>query len=312
MGRVLFVFLDGVGVAGHAGPANPFAQVPTPTLDAWVEGSFSAWDGARRDDGALLASAIDATLGREGLPQSATGQGALLTGQDTVSAMNGHYGPWPGPTLKRLLAEGNLFTWARAQAGPRGARHANAYPPGFFAALQGGRLRLNVPAHAAREAGLDLADLDAYRAGEAVAADLDGAYFAASGAVPSGGPASGGGAAFEAGGRLARLAAGSLLTFFDVWTTDRAGHRADVAASVDLTARLDAFLGGLLAARPDGVTVVLTSDHGNFEDLRHGRHTRRPVPLLVAGPGARWFREVRTIREVAPAIRSVWGEIPGA
>lgn len=302
MSRVLFVFLDGVGVGGDDPAVNPFAATPTPTLDGLVGRSVAGWDGTTRCDDDLASRTLDATLGRAGLPQSATGQSALLSGRDATQAMAGHYGPWPGPTLKRFLAEGNLFQWAAA----RGAQHANAYPPDFFRALAAGRLRLNAPAHAAREAGVPLADLDAYRAGRAVAPDLDGAAFASRGVVPPGAPAAGPEAAEAAGGRLARLAGASLLTFFDVWTTDRLGHRADAAAAAALIARLDAFLAGVLSARPRDVTVVVTSDHGNLEDLRHGRHTRADVPLWVVGRGAPHFAEVRTLCGVAPAIRAAW------
>ena len=280
---------------------NPFAAGRTPTLDGlaggrWTEPRFhSGGDG-------VSFRAIDATLGRPGLPQSATGQTALLTGRDAAEAMNGHYGPWPGPTLKRMLDEGNLFDWARAAAGEGGVRLAGAYPPGFFDALERGRLRLNAPAYAARRAGVPLPDLADYAAGEAIAADLDGAHFGSLGRTPPGdvGPAA-------AGERLARLAARSAFTFFDVWPTDRAGHTADLEPAVALVERLDAFLGGLLRNRPAPLTLLLTSDHGNLEDMSHRRHTRAPVPLLAIGPHAAAFDGVTSIGGVTAAVRRVWG-----
>lgn len=303
-----------MGFGNDAPGINPFAAARTPTLDRLAGGRWAGSHVARAGavgalgGGGFVLRGIDATLGRPGLPQSATGQTSLLTGRNAAEAMNGHYGPWPGPTLKRFLAEGNLFDWALtaaaagAPAAPSAAvRLAGAYPPGFFDALERGRLRLNAPAHAARAAGVPLPTRGAYLAGEAISADLDGSHFATLGTVPPGAPG-----ASAAGARLARLAGDSVFTFFDVWPTDRAGHLARLEPAVALVERLDTFLGGLLAARPPHLTLLLTSDHGNLEDLSHRRHTRSPVPLLVIGPHAEAFSTVCSIQEVAPAVRTVW------
>ena len=50
---------------------------------------------------------------------------------------------------------------------------------------------------------------------------------------------------------------------------------------------IDAVLGGLLDTWDDqNGLFILTSDHGNIEDLGTRGHTRAPVPLLAWGPGA--------------------------
>lgn len=299
------MFLDGVGFGAVDPDRNPFAAAPTPALDELAAGSWSA--PAERAEAGVTATRIDATLGTPGLPQSATGQSALLSGRDAVAAMNGHYGPWPGPTLKRFLEDGELFAWASARFGPEAVAWGSAYPPGFFDALDRGRLRLNAPAHAARTAGATLPDLDAYRRGEAAAADLDGAWFASRGVEPPGGHLPGPRGAERAGRRLARRAADHAFTFLDVWATDRAGHRADAGEARALVERLDAFLAGVLAGRGADTTVVVTSDHGNLEDLTHGRHTTAAVPLLAVGPGAAAFRGAASLLDVAPAVRRAWG-----
>jgi len=65
---------------------------------------------------------------------------------------------------------------------------------------------------------------------------------------------------------------------------------------------LDDFLGGVLAHRSPGTTLVLCSDHGNLEDTTTKTHTTNPVPLLAIGPGAARFRQATAITDVAPAI----------
>ncbi|MDZ7707953.1 MAG: hypothetical protein U5J97_08710 [Trueperaceae bacterium] len=277
-------------------------------MDAVAGGDFVAPRTGQSAAGRFAR--LDATLGASGLPQSATGQSALLTGKNAASVMDGHYGPWPGPTLKRLLDEGQLFEWAARRFGRDAVAWGGAYPPGFFDALEHGRLRLNAPAYAARSAGVDLPGQAAYREGKAVAADLDGAWFASKGIEPPGGFVPGPTGAERAGRRLATAMADKGFSFLDVWLTDRVGHRGGLAEARDLVRLLDAFLAGVLGARDSATTVVLTSDHGNLEDAAHRRHTRADVPLAAVGPGARAFDGCRSILDVASAVRAAWGDDP--
>ncbi len=233
---------------------------------------------------------LSATLSHEGLPQSATGQTTLLTGLNGAALMGRHYGPWPGPTLKRALDKGTLFSEAVAAEGR--AALANAFPPGYFRALEAGKQKVNVPVYAAQQAGVKLLTQTDYDAGNAVSADLDGGYLGEP--QPLG----------EAGARLARLAADSDLTFFDFWLSDTAGHRWTFAEAVKLTEKLDGFLAGVVPALGK-VTLVVTSDHGNLEDKATKRHTYNPVPLLVIGPHAEGFAKAESLLDVAPALRAV-------
>lgn len=247
-------------------------------------------------DGILLRH-LDATLGYEGRPQSATGQTTLLTGVNAAAAMGRHYGPWPGPTLRALLERDTLFHLAQ---GVGGAALANAYPREYFEALSGRRLRTNAPVAAARSAQVKLRDLASYRAGEAVAADVDGARFVAwKPDLPLQG-------ARGAAAALTNIAANCAFTFFDVWSSDALGHAQDRAGALRLLANLDLMLSELLAASTE-LTVVVTSDHGNIEDLSSSRHTANPVPLLVFGPGAQEFVGAASLLDVAPAIARLWG-----
>lgn len=217
--------------------------------------------------------------------------------------MDGHYGPYPGPTLRAVLDHDTLFHDGH-RAG--GAALANAYPPGFFSGLEGRRPRRNAIVYAALAAGLRLADAHAYERGAGVAADLDGAFFRGSHGRPPdlGAPVDPAGVRAEVD-RLVGVAGAHRFTLFDVWLTDRAGHGGDERVAVAVLSRLDAFLGGLAVAAPEDLTVVLTSDHGNLEDLGTRRHTLARVPLVARGPGAGAFADARRLDDVAPAVRTV-------
>jgi phosphopentomutase len=106
----------------------------------------------------------------------------------------------------------------------------------------------------------------------------------------------------QAGADLAGLAGEHELTLWETFLTDLAGHGRRGVTAKEALARLDGLLGGLLAAMPDGLTVLLTSDHGNLEESTHGRHTRNPVPLLAVGPEAPSFADLDRLDQVAPRL----------
>ncbi len=288
------LFLDGVGLGRDDPAVNPFARAATPALDALAGGRWVEGLADRTEPGRTVRS-LDATLGHPSLPQSATGQTTLLTGIDGVAAMGRPYGPWPGPTLVKLLETDSLFHDAAAG----GAVLANAYAAGYLDALAnptGARRRMRPSAAlvAARGAGLAVRGDDDLRHGRAVAADLGFATAdpRAASTVAAARP-------------LAALAAANVFTYLDVWITDRTGHRADVALSTRLVERLDAFVGALVPALRS-TTLVVVSDHGNLEDAASTRHTRAPVPLIALGPAAPAFAAARDLRDVAPAVRRAW------
>ena len=291
--RLLFIFLDGVGLGPDDPASNPFAVERTPQLAELLGGPLVDTLQARTLPG-LTVKGIDATLDTPGLPQSATGQASLLTGSNAARVMGGHYGPWPGPTLRRMLDEGNLFS--RVGGAGLSAIIANAYPPGYFRALEQGRSRTNAPVHAALQAGVSLRGLADFEAGDAVGADLTGALLRRSH------PELRSVSAAETGSALRQLALRHDFTFFDFWLSDHVGHRGSFADAAMLVRQLGEFLAEALPDRNDGLTVLVTSDHGNLEDKTVRTHTRAPVPLLASGPGAAGFAGVTDLTGVAPVI----------
>jgi 2,3-bisphosphoglycerate-independent phosphoglycerate mutase len=97
------------------------------------------------------------------------------------------------------------------------------------------------------------------------------------------------------------------VTLFAHYDTDYTGHRGGMAGGVAAVERVDAFLGALVEALPEDVLLVVSSDHGNLEDIRGG-HTRNPVPVLAVGPGRTAVAErVSTIANLAPALLALLG-----
>jgi hypothetical protein len=279
MPRVLFLFLDGIGLGASDSSANPLAAAHLPTIEQLLEGRSLVADAAPFEGDRATLVSIDACLGIPGDPQSGSGQAALLTGRNIPQLIGGHYGPKPNKAIAAALKDGNLFAEVVHRGGT--AQLLNAYPPRYFEAiLTRHRLYSSIPLAAAL-ADLRLMTADDLRAGRALSADFTGIGWAAQPDFPPAPVYS----PEQAGQQLARLSLHADLTWFDYWPSDYAGHRASLEQAVALLETFDRVLSGLVDAWADRHDlVVLTSDHGNLEDLAHRGHTLSAVPGLVIGP----------------------------
>ena len=108
----------------------------------------------------------------------------------------------------------------------------------------------------------------------------------------------------ESGTHLAALARKFDFAFFEYWLTDYAGHGQDMPVALNLLAQFDVVLGSLLQDWDQTDLLLITSDHGNLEDLSTRRHTANAVPLLLVGGEKlrRHFDGVTDLSGVAPAI----------
>ncbi|MCX7670721.1 MAG: alkaline phosphatase family protein [Anaerolineae bacterium] len=298
--RILFLFLDGVGLGADDPAINPLAAVPLPHLSALLGGHRLTAAVAPIETARATLLALDACLGVAGTPQSATGQATLLTGRNVPGEIGYHYGPKPNEAVAAYLRNGNLFRTLCA-AGRR-VTFLNAYPPAYFEAIRSGRRLYSAIPLAVTNAGLPLKTAADLYAGQALAADFTGRGWRerlnlhdAPVLTPT-----------QAGRRMAELAARHDFSFFEYWPSDYAGHHQDWDEARTLLSDLDAVLGGLVAAWDDEAGLILiTSDHGNLEDLGTRGHTANPVPALVIGaaPARRAFcARLRTLADVAPAI----------
>jgi hypothetical protein len=279
MPRLLVLFLDGVGLGDDDAVRNPFVSARMPTLRQLLDGRRLVRSTAPFEGRSATLLALDPCLGVEGPPQSASGQATILTGRNVPAEIGSHYGPKPNPPIADILGEDNLFRRVLARGGT--AALLNAYPPRYFQAIRSRRRLYSAIPLAADAAGLHLMTAEDLQAGQALSADFTGEGWAAQPDFPPAPvltPA-------EAGRALARLSGLYDLTWFDYWPTDYAGHRGTLRVAVDLLHTFDGVLGGLVedwSGRQD--LILLTSDHGNLEDLGVRGHTRNPVPALLIGP----------------------------
>jgi len=199
-----------------------------------------------------------------------------------------------------MLSNGTLFSRVQ-QAGKRAA-FLNAFPPGYFEAIASGRRLYAAMALAATRAGVPLRTLDDLRTSQAISADLTGLGLRQRLGLQDVPVISAG----EAGQRMAALALEHDFSLFEYWLSDYAGHAQEMDSAHELLVTLDQTLAGLLEAWDDKAgLIVITSDHGNLEDLNTRRHTGNPVPGLVIGEQAtrqRFLDGVHDLTGIAPRI----------
>ena len=300
--KVLFLFLDGIGLGGDNIAINPLAAARMPNMRDLLGGRSLTASAVPYESKRVNLLALDATLGVEGLPQSATGQAVLLTGINVPREIGYHYGPKPNPEVAAYLNKGDtLFSWLRTTG--KSAALLNAYPPRYFHGIDSGRRLFSSIPLALTSAGFPLFTKDDLVAGRALSADFTGEGwhgFLGLTDTPILTPQA-------AGRKMADLAAQYDFSFFEYWASDYAGHKQNMPAAVSLLETFDGVLGSLLEAWDDNHGLILiTSDHGNLEDLSTRRHTEAAVPcLLIGSPTARneFTKGLIDLIGIAPAIQ---------
>jgi 2,3-bisphosphoglycerate-independent phosphoglycerate mutase len=298
--KTLFLFLDGIGLGDNDPEKNPFARAKMPYLQSLLGGQTLIHETTPFEGDRATLLSVDPNLGVEGLPQSATGQAVLLTGINIPAELGYHYGPKPNPEVAQYLDGKTIFS-KTVKAGKKTAL-LSAYPPRYFAGINSGKHLYSAIPLALTNAGLPLLTQDDYHAGNALAADFTGKGwhdFLKLSDAPIYEPE-------EAGKKLAELASQYDFSLFEYWATDYAGHKQDMDSAVGQMERFDDVLKGLLETwqNEDGI-ILLTSDHGNMEDLSTRRHTAADVPLLLFGDKTRrheFQKNIHDLTGIAPAI----------
>jgi hypothetical protein len=292
---MLLLFFDGWGLGADDPATNPFITAPMPTLRDLFGAMPTNNNGNFQSARATLVP-TDATLGIPGLPQSATGQTTILTGVNAPRAIGEHWGPYPNAALREILSRENLYH--RLLGANRRVAFANAYPPFFFDRLARDKARRSAMAYAAGAANVRYRDINDLREGRAVSAFVTNDRWIEHGApVPRI-------TAREAGRNLARIAREHDLTVFEYFLTDAAGHKAKPQFTASVLAEVDELLRGILdETDAASARVIVTSDHGNIEDVSVKRHTLNPVPTLIFGAGhEKIAARIHALTDIAPAI----------
>jgi len=258
--NILFIFIDGVGIGDADPEANPLMRHP----DLWPSNRTAP----KRKD--IQWRALDATLGIDGLPQSATGQTALLTGVNASRYLGKHLQGFPSKKLVELLQSESIFI--KLNKLHKSAIFANAYREPEDVEPQN---PLSVTSHAYRAVGKPFQSLEDLRQGRALYHDFTNENLRKRGydapeIIPE-----------EAARTLLDIAQKHDFTLYEHFLTDVIAHRSTRDQIDNHIESVCRFLRTILDERPiKDLFIIITSDHGNIESRESRSHTTNPVPLI--------------------------------
>jgi 2,3-bisphosphoglycerate-independent phosphoglycerate mutase len=286
---VLLFFIDGLGI-GTRGPHNPLDNLD----DVAPLAVFQNEQPQSFLDGVVVPT--DPCLGVPGRPQSASGQTTILTGVNAPAQIGYHKQGFPNQALRDIIQTHSIFLQLR-EAGVEPITFANAYGRQFF--IERPRW-VSATTAAVEAAALNFRTIDDVKAGAAVFMDYTNRFLIARGEDVSERTEE------EAATVLASIAAQNRFTLYEYFITDKVGHAQDMPLARTVLTSLAKFIRELLVRLDlDRTTVILTSDHGNIEDLSLRNHTLHQVPTIVWGADReRVAAQIRTLADITPAIVS--------
>ena len=284
---VLLFFIDGLGI-GTRGPHNPLDNLPNaaPLAVFQNEPPESFLDG--------IVVSTDPRLGVDGRPQSASGQTTILTGINAPAAVGYHKQGFPNKALLEIIGEHSIFR-RLTDAGVKPITFANAYTSRFFDE----RPRwVSATTAAVEAAGLKFRTVEDVRNGAAVFMDYTNRILIERGEDVSERSEQ------DAAIVLSRIVAENRFTLYEYFITDKVGHAQDMPLARSVLTSLALFIRELLTrVNLERTTVILTSDHGNIEDLSLRNHTLHAVPTIIWGAQrAPLAARIQTLADITPAI----------
>lgn len=284
---VLLFFIDGLGI-GKREVANPLtvAQNIEPLANFQNENHSVIFDG--------VLVPTDARLGVEGRPQSASGQTTILTGINAPQFLGFHKQGFPNEALREVIKENSIFLQLKCRRIEPNI-FANAYTPQFFEQTPRWKSATTCAVEAADLQFRRIPDLVGRKA---VFHDFTNESLQARGFdIPTFSPA-------EAGEILADLTCEHRFTLYEHFLTDKIGHAQDFVKAAEHLPLLAAFIREmLLKIDLEKTTVILTSDHGNLEDLSVRTHTLNDVPTIIWGrKRLEIAKRIKSLADITPTI----------
>lgn len=291
--RIIYLFIDGIGFGEPNHETNPFTRFATSYLAPLGHSAEKAPTG-------WLHAQTDAHMGLEGLPQSATGQTSLWTGINGPNHMGHHKTGFPGPTLIRVIQEFSIVKRV-VEAGKK-ATLLNAYSDKYHERIRKHPRLTSASTHVQMASGQALKNLDDLENDQAMFMDVTHSVMhrffpEQKDRFPVRDPV-------ERGRDLVRMSRPYDLTLYEYFLTDKAGHAQDFELAQMCIETLEAFLTGIAQELdPKNELLLLTSDHGNLEDLSTKSHTHNKVPTFALGERSTEVPErIKALTDIAPFI----------
>ena len=293
------IFIDGVGIGKKDYEYNPFFKYGFKTFSEIFGGIPHLENPKLKSSNAFLFS-VDASMGVPDIPLSGTGQTSIFCGVNAPKMIGKHFGPYPYSSLLPVIQEKNIFKeFIRKR---KKVCFVNAYPKVFFKYIESGRRRLSVTTLSCLLNGMRLNKITDLRKGRALSAEIDNRRLVEkmNYKLPVIKPET-------AAKRLLRISEENHFTLFEIFHTDHLGHGRNIEWLEYTLHVLDNFLYNVINNLEKDMTLVVCSDHGNFEDLSIKMHTLNPSLCITAGKEAEYLsKKIKKLYDIKPAIMEMY------
>lgn len=284
----LLFFIDGLGI-GERNEFNPLHL----TENIAPLGHFKGENSDVIYDGIMIPT--DANLGVEGRPQSASGQTTILTGVNAPQFLGHHKQGFPNQALRDVIKENSIFLQLeKLKITPN--VFANAYTTQFFTETPRWKSATTVAVEASKT--VKFRTLEDMKNNEAVFMDFTNSVLIARDYEAELWTAE------HAGKVLAQITENHRFTLYEYFITDKIGHDQDFDLAAKVLPDLAKMLRNVLENLDlENSTVMMTSDHGNIEDLSKRNHTLNQVPTIVWGKDKEKIAaSISSLADITPSI----------
>jgi len=292
--KIILLFIDGIGI-GERNKYNPFFLVNSIYLSHFKDEFENNIKKCLVHN--LIVFALDPLLDVEGIPQSATGQSSIFTGINTAKILNQHLMGFPNKKLRVMLMKNNLLLNLKKRG--LKVKFINAYPL-FAEELSKGWLEVDkegnfvlkeksenlkkflkrvsvttLLALSIKQKFYGLSDLINKRT---IYHDFTNKFLIERGIdVPEFSPKT-------AANILIKNVSKYDVILYEYFLTDKIGHKPAMKKAIKIVQNLDLFLKNIVEnLNLKKTSLIIFSDHGNFEDLSVKTHTKNYVPLIHIG-----------------------------
>lgn len=303
------MFIDGIGFGPDDPTTNPFSKYAKSFFLPLAGKPIPANSPEILKNTVFLKT--DASLGIKGLPQSATGQTSLWTGINACKVLQRHLSGFPTFTLKKIISKYSILRILNERGFK--ADLLNCYSPAFAEHVKKNPRHISASTLIQMASDKPLKGMEELRQGKGLYMDITHEFlkeFSSEHLDESDellkirDP-------YETGKSIIRncKADDYTLCIYEFFLTDKVGHKMNWEAAQKYIGELESFITGVLEELdPNEDQLIVTSDHGNLEDLSVDVHTINPVPTILYGKFTPIFeKKVRAIVDIPHVIYDILG-----
>lgn len=278
---------------------NPYSK--------FAEGFFLPMGGKAVPENSKLKNAVylktDASMGVKGLPQSATGQTAIWTGIKAPEILNRHVSGYPSFTLRKIISE--LSCMKILEERNKKVSFLNAYSPVYFSHVATKPKLVSASTMIQLASNIPLLKLESILEEKGIFMDINHEFlreFAKDfldtehALMQIRDP-------FLVGKNVISNYKDHDLVLFEYFLTDKMGHEQNWEKIEKMIHTVERFIEGVMESIDiEKDLFIITSDHGNSEDLSTNTHTKNPVPCFLYGNYETNFLDIKELSDILPRI----------